>query len=89
MDFYYFCTRIFSLGLAAELLMNQVIESFKAHGSRIFAYGKLSLWNLKNPDDESKRTSVSHAKHGLIREICEIRVPYYLEKFVCQDCMRN
>ena len=33
MFFYYFCTRIFSLGLAAELLMNQVIESFKAHGS--------------------------------------------------------
>lgn len=57
-----------------------MIESFKAHGSHgshgFFAYGKLSLWNLKNPDDESKRTSVSHAKHGLIREICEIRVPY-------------
>ena len=33
MYFYYFCTRIFSLGLAAELLMNQVIECFKAHGS--------------------------------------------------------
>ena len=22
---------------------------------------------------------MSHAKHGQIREICEIRVPYYLE----------
>ena len=33
-------------------------------------------------------SSVSHAKHGQIREICEICVPYYLENFVCQDCMR-
>ena len=24
-------------------------------------------------------SSVSHAKHRQIREICEIRVPYYLE----------